>query len=120
MTNPFKDVNTFQTACDQEPSKANYDMYLQLIDEEVEELDEAAELKKIGKDGKIHPVEMPNGEDGKASPALQKSAAHGGELLTIGKGGKEQGGKVKAPEQMSGFKHPGEGAELNKAPGTKK
>ena len=41
MTNPFKDVDTFQTACDQEPSDANYKMYLGLIDEEVEELVEA-------------------------------------------------------------------------------
>lgn len=83
------------------------------LEEEVEELDESAELKKIGKDGKIHPVEMPNGEDGKASPT-GPGADMGGDLLTIGKGGKEAGGKVKAPAQMTGFKHPGEGAELSK------
>ena len=41
MTNPFKDIDTFQTACDQEPSDANYKMYLSLIDEEVGELVEA-------------------------------------------------------------------------------
>lgn len=41
MTNPFKDVDTFGTACDQEPSKENYNMYLSLIDEEVAELVEA-------------------------------------------------------------------------------
>jgi predicted HAD superfamily Cof-like phosphohydrolase len=41
LTNPFKDVDTFQTACDQEPSDANYKMYLGLIDEEVAELVEA-------------------------------------------------------------------------------
>ena len=41
MTNPFKDIDTFQTACDQEPSDANYKMYLSLIDEEVAELVEA-------------------------------------------------------------------------------
>ena len=34
MTNPFKDIDTFQTACDQEPSEANYKMYISLIDEE--------------------------------------------------------------------------------------
>ena len=39
--NPFKDIDTFQTACDQEPSDANYKMYLSLIDEEVGELVEA-------------------------------------------------------------------------------
>ena len=41
MTNPFKDIDTFHTACDQEPSEANYKMYLSLIDEEVGELVEA-------------------------------------------------------------------------------
>ena len=38
MTNPFKDVDTFATACDQPPSEANYKMYLSLIDEEYDEL----------------------------------------------------------------------------------
>jgi predicted HAD superfamily Cof-like phosphohydrolase len=41
MTNPFKDIDTFQTACDQEPSMENYAMYLDLITEEYEELKEA-------------------------------------------------------------------------------
>lgn len=41
MTNPFKDIDTFHTACDQEPSKENYKMYLRLIDEEYEELQDA-------------------------------------------------------------------------------
>ena len=41
MTNPFKDIDTFHTACDQEPSEANYKMYLTLIVEEVSELVEA-------------------------------------------------------------------------------
>ena len=39
--NPFKDIDTFQTACDQEPSDSNYKMYLSRIDEEVGELVEA-------------------------------------------------------------------------------
>ena len=39
--NPFKDIDTFQTACDQEPSVDNYAMYLDLITEEYEELKEA-------------------------------------------------------------------------------
>ena len=38
MTNPFKDIDEFGTACDQEPSEANYKMYLSLIDEEYDEL----------------------------------------------------------------------------------
>ena len=41
MTNPFADIDKFQTACVQEPSEANYKMYLGLIDEEVAELVEA-------------------------------------------------------------------------------
>ena len=41
MTNPFKDIDTFATACDQPPSEANYKMYLTLIDEEVGELEDA-------------------------------------------------------------------------------
>jgi len=39
--NPFKDIDTFATACDQPPSEANYKMYLSLIDEEVGELVDA-------------------------------------------------------------------------------
>lgn len=41
MTNPFKDIDTFQTACDQEPSQENYAMYLGLIEEEYTELTDA-------------------------------------------------------------------------------
>ena len=41
MTNTFKDIDTFATACDQEPSVENYAMYLDLITEEYEELKEA-------------------------------------------------------------------------------
>ena len=43
MTNPFKHIDTFHKACDQEPSESNYNMYLTLIDEEHEELHEAVE-----------------------------------------------------------------------------
>lgn len=43
MTNPFKDIDTFHTACDQTPSKENYQMYLGLIEEEYGELQEALE-----------------------------------------------------------------------------
>ena len=41
MTNPFKDIERFGSACDQEPSEANYKMYLDLIREETDELEEA-------------------------------------------------------------------------------
>jgi len=41
MTNPFKDIDTFATACDQAPSMENYAMYLDLITEEYNELKDA-------------------------------------------------------------------------------
>jgi predicted HAD superfamily Cof-like phosphohydrolase len=41
MTNPFKDIDTFHTACDQEPSEANYEMYISLIMEEYKEFFDA-------------------------------------------------------------------------------
>ena len=44
MTNPFKDQETFMTACDQQVnthSVSQYNMYLNLIDEEHTELKEA-------------------------------------------------------------------------------
>jgi predicted HAD superfamily Cof-like phosphohydrolase len=43
MINPFKDIDTFQEACDQEINCANYTMYLGLIEEEFNELNEAVE-----------------------------------------------------------------------------
>ena len=43
MTNPFKDIDTFATACDQAPSVENYAMYLDLITEEYNELRDAIE-----------------------------------------------------------------------------
>lgn len=43
MTTPFKDIDTFHTACDQVPSVDNYAMYLDLITEEYNELKEAIE-----------------------------------------------------------------------------
>jgi predicted HAD superfamily Cof-like phosphohydrolase len=39
--NPFDDVDIFGTACDQAPSPENYKMYLDLIREETDELEEA-------------------------------------------------------------------------------
>ena len=41
MTNTFKDIETFATACDQPASAENYKMYLGLIDEEYGELVDA-------------------------------------------------------------------------------
>ena len=52
MTNPFKDIDTFATACDQPPSEANYKMYLGLIDEEVGEL-----LEAVAADDKVEQLD---------------------------------------------------------------
>jgi predicted HAD superfamily Cof-like phosphohydrolase len=41
MTNPFADIDKFHKACDQIPSIENYKMYLNLIDEEYKELNDA-------------------------------------------------------------------------------
>jgi predicted HAD superfamily Cof-like phosphohydrolase len=41
VTNTFKDIETFATACDQPASPENYKMYLGLIDEEYGELVDA-------------------------------------------------------------------------------
>jgi predicted HAD superfamily Cof-like phosphohydrolase len=41
MTNVFEDVNKFGTACDQPASPENYKMYLGLITEEFDELQDA-------------------------------------------------------------------------------
>lgn len=46
MTNPFKDQSTFMTACDQSVGRNNqdqFDLYLNLIKEEVSELQEAVD-----------------------------------------------------------------------------
>jgi predicted HAD superfamily Cof-like phosphohydrolase len=41
MTDVFKDIDTFATACDQPASPENYEMYIGLIDEEYTELQTA-------------------------------------------------------------------------------
>ena len=43
MTNTFKDIDKFATACDQPASPENYAMYLGLIDEEYGELVDAVD-----------------------------------------------------------------------------
>ena len=52
MTNPFNDIDRFQTACDQEPSEANYAMYLDLIQEEMRELVDA-----VGDDDRVEQLD---------------------------------------------------------------
>lgn len=41
MLDVFDDIDVFHTACDQKPSRSNYDMYLTLIEEEYGELCDA-------------------------------------------------------------------------------
>ena len=97
------------------------------LEEEAEELEESAELKKVGKDKAIHPVQMPAGDDGKASPVSK-----GLEDPFSGKGNntkadpvdftgdKEAGRSAPKAASMSGFKPPGEGASLSAAPKAKR
>lgn len=86
------------------------------LDEEAEELDEAADLSKVGKDKAMHPVDMPAGDDGKSSPVAKKNDMGGKAINTGAKGseGSSKGLSDQNAKPMSGFKHPGEGASLNK------
>ena len=52
MTNTFKDIDKFATACDQPPSEANYKMYLGLVDEEMDEL-----LEAVAADDKVEQLD---------------------------------------------------------------
>ena len=83
------------------------------LDEEAEELEEAADLKKVGADKKIHPIDMPNGEDGKASPVAGKNDM-GGETIKTGAKGSEGSSKGLSDESAKdmGVTHPGDGASL--------
>lgn len=85
-------------------------------EEEAEELEEAADLKKVGADKRIHPVDMPAGDDGKASPVAGKNDMGGKVINTGAKGsaGSEKGLSDQKAKPMTGFKHPGEGASMNK------
>tara|TARA_B100000900_G_scaffold87147_2_gene70777 strand:- start:3121 stop:4002 length:882 start_codon:yes stop_codon:yes gene_type:complete len=93
-------------------------------DEEIEEatdesdeenLEEGAELKKVGKDG-MHPADMPAGDDGKASPVAGKNDM-GGEAVDMSSKGSEgdKSGLVDAPKDM-GVTHPGDGAAMKPEP----
>jgi len=80
--------------------------------DESEELEEAADLTKIGKDG-MHPSEMPAGDDGKASPVASKNDM-GGKVVPTGakssEGSKKGLSDVTAKDM--GVTHPGDGASL--------
>jgi hypothetical protein len=97
------------------------------LEEEAEELEESAELHKVGKDKAIHPVDMPAGDDSKASPVskgLEDPFSGKGNNTKADPvdftGGKEAGRSAPKAASMSGFKHPGEGASLSAAPKAKR
>jgi hypothetical protein len=77
-----------------------------------EELEEAADLKKIGKDG-MHPSDMPAGDDGKASPVARKNDM-GGKVIPTGAKSAEgsKKGLSDATAKDMGVTHPGDGASL--------
>ena len=81
-------------------------------DDSDEKIDEAAELQKIGKDNAIHPVDMPAGDDGKASPVgpgTDEVTKDGGPVSTDTKNPAPV--KVATAKDM-GVTHPGDGAKL--------
>ena len=86
---PAEEAVAFESEDDLEEAK---DEELEESEEEVEEsaddeekLDEAAELQKIGKDKAVHPIDMPAGDDGKASPVgpgTKEVESNGGPVST--------------------------------------
>jgi len=98
-------------ASDIEPEEEFEEQYAFEADES-EELEEAADLTKIGKDG-MHPSEMPAGDDGKASPVASKNDT-GGKVVPTGakssEGSKKGLSDVTAKDM--GVTHPGDGASL--------
>jgi hypothetical protein len=114
---PAEEAVAFESEDDLEEAK---DEELDESDEEVEEsaddddekLDEAAELQKIGKDKAVHPVDMPAGDDGKASPVgpgTDDIESNGGPVSTDTKNPAPV--KVATAKDM-GITHPGDGAKL--------
>jgi len=100
-------------ASDIEPeAEEEFEEQLAFESDEAEELEEAADLTKIGKDG-MHPSEMPAGDDGKASPVAGKNDM-GGKVIPTGAKGSEGSKKGLSDESAKdmGVTHPGEGASL--------
>ena len=82
-------------------------------DDNAEELEEAADLQKVGKDGAMHPVDMPAGDDGKASPVAGKNDMGGKAVdMTKDSKGSDKGLSDKTAKDM-GVTHPGDGAKLS-------
>jgi len=89
------------------------DIEPEMDDEEFEDLEEAADLTKIGKENAIHPTDMPAGDDGKASPTLGKNDM-GGKVIPTGSKSTEGSNSALSDTTAKdmGVTHPGEGASL--------
>jgi hypothetical protein len=83
------------------------------LDESEETLEEAAELKKVGKEG-MHPADMPAGDDGKHSPVAGKNDM-GGKVINTGEKGSEgsSNGLSDTTAKDMNVTHPGDGAKLS-------
>jgi hypothetical protein len=101
------DESIEETPADEEIALEAKDDDEEEIEEEVEGLDEAAELKKVGKDNAVHPIDMPAGDDGKGSPVgpgiddpfSSVDGAKDGKDMGPMKGN-EKGGKAPTPAKM--------------------
>ena len=81
-------------------------------DDDSEEIEEAADLTKVGKDG-MHPADMPAGDDGKSSPVAGKNDM-GGKAVDMS--AKSEGGDSKGltgDAKDMNVTHPGDGAKLS-------
>lgn len=79
----FESEDEIEEAKDEELEESEEEVEESADDEE--KLDEAAELQKIGKDNAVHPVDMPAGDDGKASPVgpgTKEVESNGGPVST--------------------------------------
>ena len=73
----------------------------------------ASAMEKVGKDGAMHPVDMPAGDDGKASPVAGKNDMGGKAVdMTKDSKGSDKGLSDKTAKDM-GVTHPGDGAKLS-------
>lgn len=80
----FESEDEIEEAKDEELEESEEEVE-ESSDDEEEKLDEAAELQKIGKDNAVHPVDMPAGDDGKASPVgpgTKEVESNGGPVST--------------------------------------
>lgn len=110
---------------DDESSEEDDEMEMEETFEEAseEDLAEAAELKKVGKDKAVHPVDMPDHTDGSAGPVgpgrddpFAHGKDHGGkkepvDMSAKGSEGSHDGLSDSKPKEMN-VAHPGDGAAM--------